>query len=198
MSRVEQYTIQSLAHTGFAIVDSQWAVTLRPDLWGRNGGMEAAHDFMRAVNFLGGINNVRRFTLRIKGRRDCIVLARGVAHLAQRIEWVTGEAVQELHQEADEGGLIPTQPEPVARASVASGDKWHGIATKEHGRTCSGCSHMTAGHQCSQAAESGIQVPAANVPRRCLAFTPPFEAIDNRTGRQLWPELSDLENNHGN
>lgn len=197
MSRVEQYTTQGLAHAGFVILDPQWAVTLRPDLWGRNGGMEASYDFGKAVNFLGGINNVRRFTLRIKGRRDCIVLARGVAHLAQRIEWVTGEAVQELHQEADEGGLIPTQPEPVARASAFSDDKWQGIATKEQGRSCSGCANLTAGHQCSKAAESGIQAPAANVPRRCLAFTPPFEAIDNRTGRQLWPELIKLEATHG-
>lgn len=197
MSRVEQYTIQGLAHAGFVILDSQTAVTLREDLWGRNGGMEAAFDFGRATNFLNGIQGVRRFTARIKGRRDCQVLARGVAHLAQRIEWVTGLQVLELWPDSETEGQRPASERPMEAPPAAFEDRWHGIHTKQPARTCSECSHFTAGHACNKANESGEERPAARALRRCLSFTPMFESLDNRTGRQLWPELINLESNHG-
>ena len=41
-----------------------------------------------------------------------------------------------------------------------------------------------------KADRTGLERPLVNADRRCLDFTPGWDAMDNRTGRQLWPELA--------
>jgi hypothetical protein len=188
--KVETYLNTSLASIGFVIVDPEWAATLRQDLWRPgNGGFEAAHDFAAAKNMIGSLN-VPRYILRLEGvARDLTLLARSPRDLERRVEWITGHKVKELFGHQEIAGVLVARPDTKPRAIRQTDDRYQDIETKEPGRTCSGCANLTAGHRCSRAADSGIEYPAANVSRRCIAFEPHFDATDNRTGRQLWPEL---------
>lgn len=190
-NRVETYIHQSLSSAGFVILDHQFAATLRPDLWGGNGGMEASWEFGKAENMINGITGVHSFILRLKGRRDITVLARSADHLARRIEWVLGEAVSALIPEQSIAG-DPMVVERPSRAQRSSTDRFAGVGTKEPGRACGDCDHFSAGHTCRKASESGIESPAAGLPRRCLSFSPLFDSLDSRKGPQLWPELVNL------
>ncbi|MCX7662196.1 MAG: hypothetical protein N2Z61_00375 [Tepidimonas fonticaldi] len=188
--KIETYLHTSLASIGFAILDAEWAATLRPDLWRPgNGGFEAAHDLAAAKNMIRGLN-LPRYVLRLEGtERDLPLLARSPRDLERRIEWVTGRKVRDLFAESDLAGVILATPDVPPRAVRTTDDKHQGVVTKEPGKTCSACANLTAGHRCSKAADSGIEHPAANVSRRCVAFEPHFDAMDARSGRQLWPEL---------
>lgn len=189
-NRIETYVHQSLAGAGFAVLDSGIAAMLRPDLWGNgNGGMEASWEFGRAENMLNGLRNVRRFFMRLEGNpRDIPVVARSSEYLATRIEWTLGRAVLDLVEVTERKTEAPPAP-AVARAASTGIDRYPGIKTKEHGRTCGQCDQITAGHVCRKAKESGFEHPPANVEHRCLSFTPVWNATDTRTGRELWPEI---------
>lgn len=191
-ARIETYVYQSLAGAGFAILDPVIAATLRPDLWGGNGGIEAAWEFGRAENVINGLRGVHRFTLRLADSRDTAVVARSGSHLASRIEWILGREVKELFHESEVAGtVVADDAPPRARADTPTGDRYAGAVTAEPARSCSSCDHLTAGHACRAAKLSGVEYPAANVPRRCLQFVPLWNAMDMRKGPVLWPELVD-------
>lgn len=192
-TKANLYLDQQLAASGFAIQDSVIACTLRGDLW--TSGMEASADFAPSRFRLKDRPGVRRFSAVFKGResRPVVVLARNADHLAMRIEWVTGLTVLDLYEEAT-GHQAPTGSELHLKPRQEVSDDVHaGVLTKEPGRTCGDCEHITAGGRCKAYPASGIERPVQRALRRCVTFAPLFESMDSRTGRQLWPELTALE-----
>lgn len=191
----DRYAIESLAATGFAVLDGPIAATLRPDLW--RGGMEARADLARAASksTIGSLRGVHKFLARLDGRAELVpVIARSDVDLARRISLVVGMRCARVFRESDLAGEPMEMPEVDTPRRSASrgprGDLWAGVATKEPGRTCSECAHFTAGHSCRSADTSGIQNPAPNTIRRCAPFKPRWDAIDGRDGATLWPELA--------
>jgi len=192
IDRIENYVHTSLAGAGFVILDSQIACTLRPDLWGANGGMEAAHEMARPHNRnkIAAIAG-HRFLLRLQGHpRDAEVIARSDDMLDRRIQWATGMKVLDLFPMAElEGVAMVDEATTKPRAIRASDDLHHGTKTAEPGRTCSQCDRLSVNGMCMAAEDSQIQRPAANVLRRCKAFTPLWGSDDGRNAAQLWPEI---------
>lgn len=192
IDRIETYLHTSLAGAGFVILDSQIACTLRPDLWGGNGGMEAAHEMANARrrSKIAAIPG-HRFLLRLEGHpRDVELIARNDDMLDRRIQWVTGIVVLDLIPMAElEGVAMVDEFTTKPRAFRGSDDLHHGTKTVEPGRTCSQCDRLSVNGMCMTAADSQIQRPAANVLRRCKAFTPLWGSDDGRNAAQLWPEI---------
>lgn len=193
IDRLENYLHTSLSGAGFVILDSVIACTLRPDLWGANGGMEAAYEMARPHN-ANKINAIpcQRFLLRLKGHgRDIEVIARSDDMLERRIQWATGIQVLDLIPMAELEGVAMPDPTMAAkpRANRISDDLYHGTPTAEPGRTCSQCDCLSVSGACRSAKVSGIEQPAANTLRRCPAFIPVWGSDESRTGAQLWPEI---------
>lgn len=188
-TKFKQYLHQSMAATGFCIVNGGIAASLRPDLW--PNGNECSGDFMAAKKHgFDAPHGAQAYLLRVKGHStDLHLLARNHDQLAQRIEWVTGKEVQEVIPMRDLQGVpdAPATDQEAARPS--NGDLYEGVTTAEAGRTCASCEHASAGHTCKQPERSGIAEPSMGVLRRCPAFQPHYHAIDRRNGAALWPEL---------
>lgn len=196
MSKAVTYGQQCLASAGFVVWDNRVAMRVSPHLW--NGdGLSCRHDFGRlyADQVLHQLlaPTCHQISLNLEGFGPCLVLARSLDQIEQRVLWITGLRVVPAGQEVPaparwKDERPATQPEP-------NGDRFHGVVTKQPGRACSGCDHFTTGYACRQSAVSGLERPMVNVLRRCLAFKPVYEAIDGRTGVQLWPELKEVS--HG-
>lgn len=194
-TKANKYIIDSLAATGFAIIDSTIACTLRPDLW--THGMEAAGDF--SPKFFRPIDHpgVKEFSARMEGREKALtVIARSDIDLEYRIEVVTGIRVLALFSKkaARDGAQQTAAPVLVKEEAQPNGDRFHGVTTAQPGRKCHECRHRSVGGSCMNVAASGIEWPILHVHRRCLGFQPPYDALDSRTGPQLWPELSTVVN----
>lgn len=190
IDRFENYLHTSLACAGFAIIDSVIACTLRPDLWGRNGGMAAAHDM--SSNKVSSISG-HRFLLRLEGHhRDIEVIALDGDMLDRRIQWVTGVRVVELIPQNELEGVTDPDPEIAAkpRSTRISDDLYHGTFTAQPGRTCGQCDNLSVSGTCTASKASGIERPAAKVMRRCPGFVPVWGSDDDRAGLELWPEIS--------
>lgn len=82
-------------------------------------------------------------------------------------------------------------PRPVASTGGVVGDVNRDVQTREEGRTCSDCDHLAAAGRCIRSGASGVEWPEQRTLRRCAAFQPKFEASDQRSGLQLWPELKE-------
>lgn len=194
IDRIENYLHTSLAGAGFVILDSQIACTLRPDLWGVNGGMEAAYEMARPhnQNKIAAIPG-DRYLLRLKGHpRDIEVIARNDDMLDRRIQWVTGKEIHELIAASElEGVAVVDETQAKPRANRGGDDVHQGVHTAEPGRSCSQCDRVSANGACMASEESRINHPAANVIRRCVAFRPVFGSNDGRSAAQLWPEIFD-------
>jgi len=191
MSKAVLYGQQCLASAGFVVWDNRVAMKVAPHLW--NGdGLNCRHDFGRlyADQVLHHLlaPTCHQISLNLEGFGPCLVLARSLDQIEQRVLWITGLRVVPAGQELP----APAKPrvERPAPAPEPNGDQFHGIVTREPGRTCSACEHMSPGSACTQSEKSGLQFPKLNVLRRCPAFVPHFDAIDGRTGERLWPELS--------
>lgn len=92
---VRQYAHQSLAGSGFAVMSSEIAWQLRPDLWA------SAQDCGFGFNPRLEIAGTQRMTVRLAGMdKPILVLTRSADQLAQRIEWVTGYKVESLEAES--------------------------------------------------------------------------------------------------
>lgn len=194
-TKANLYLDQALAATGFAVIDSTIACTLRPDLW--SSGMEAAGDFsptfFRPTDRIG----VRRYRGYLEGREDrpVEILARSHDRLAMRVEWITGMKLVDLYEVLPQrspgavgAGVVPPRNDRHARSE----DVHAGVATKEAGRACGECDHLSVAGRCMRASVSTVEWPNQNAPRRCVVFQPKFDANDQRTGLQLWPELREV------
>lgn len=122
--------------------------------------------------------------------RDAEVIARSDDMLARRIKWATGMEVRDLFPMAAlEGVAMVDEATTKPRAIRASDDLHHGTKTAEPGRTCSQCDRLSVNGMCMASEDSQINRPAANVLRRCKAFTPLWGSYDGRNAAQLWPEI---------
>lgn len=194
-TKVMLYAHQSLAASGFAVIASSVAATLRPDLW--TLGMECVSDFssVDAKNKLGYIVGVQRLTARLAGiDRPVLVLTRSTDQLAQRMEWVTGFKVEQIEVEAKATATV-TGREVTATRRINPLSAVQDIQTKEAPRPCTECENLN--NEICLAVMRGevpTQPTARNQPRLCLAYTPGHyltsgEHRDYRTGKELWPEL---------
>lgn len=198
---VEKYLHQSLAATGFAIMNSEIAIRQRPDLWG--GYMECGAEFSRAINRnqFASLPNTLRLTARLAGvASPVLVLARSMSRLGERIEEITGMAVERLEPETKTARTVaPIQPR---RDTPVPDDIEHSnTATIEPPRSCRQCDNLTNDGGCMSAMRGQFPGrpahyrPTANHPRRCLKYTPGRNLVegdraDYRTGPELWPEIA--------
>lgn len=127
-TKTHAYLSQSLAATGFALLDSQMAYLLRPDLWAT--GQDCAMDF-RPEKILT-IQRVTRMTATIEGRR-IPVLVRSTVNLAERIEEITGCKVQciEVEKAPAEKPAVEENPDIFQRREAERLDKIRQKAAEE-------------------------------------------------------------------
>lgn len=120
------YTHQCLAGAGFAVIDSQIAWRLRPDLFA--SGQDCAITIYKRVL----VEGAKLFTVKIAGIGPVKVLARSERNLAQRIEDVIGITVEEITPYE-----APAVPEPVRGYGTAEHErkqrliKLHNLAAQE-------------------------------------------------------------------
>lgn len=207
-SRAKRYVTEALAHTGLAMLSSEVAATLRPDLWRdqRDCGGELHEERSRVwMKSLPGVRSVwvRR---QVDDAPSVEVLCRSDARLLGRLHEVTGEtwlaiALDDAERstpwskrvrltQGNAASRHETDAAPQRTPRASAGDVHEGVHTARAGMTCSQCARLTAGHRCAARAESGLLEPHPNVPRRCVAFIASDEvAVLPRTGVELWPEL---------
>lgn len=97
--KAQAYAISQLANTGFAVLGSQTAFKLRPDLWATAFDAATAFNEMpRLKAFLQAQSGVALYRLTFVGddASPTIVAARCGDDLEQRIHWVTGRKVARL------------------------------------------------------------------------------------------------------
>jgi hypothetical protein len=181
-TKTMQYAHQSLAACGFAVMRSTVAWQLRPDLWA--SAQECGTGFSPS-----NVEGAERVIATLSGVGEALVLTRSMDRLAERIEWVTGHKVERLANEGDRPQAVVASDAVPPRRNGAQPAAFDNISTKESPRSCSSCDHLTAGHSCAAVRETGLSNPSANTPRRCLSYRPKWGADDDRSGRQLWPEI---------
>lgn len=86
MNRSTWYAAQAIAASGFAVMSPMIAYQLRPDLWAN--GRNCQFDFERDLKLEGTLKLVATFPT----HGDVVVLTRSRRDLAQRLEWIVGEA----------------------------------------------------------------------------------------------------------
>lgn len=197
MSKALAYAVQSLASTGFCVLDARIATALRPDIF--QDGVTARGELSNADAKvrIDALPAVAPMLARFDGRDGLIpVIARSDADLARRISNIVGVRCERVFKASDLAGerMAPEEIQSPARQPGAAnrGDLWAGKTTKQPGKTCSECAIYSAGGTCTASGQSGIVRPEVNTLRRCVAFRPPVTAVDGRDGRTLWPELSEL------
>ena len=191
MSKTMKYVHESLAASGFCVLNSRVAFTLRPDLWesGLTCGADLADKSLPGK--LSTVNGCVTYLVRFLEIESCLikVLARSHDRLPQRIEWITGLKVALLTPAAELDGEVNPDAIPKRNANAASGDIHAGTVTQEPGRACSSCEWASTASTCTNIGESQIKSPAMTVLRRCKGYRPRFSNMDSRTALQLWPEL---------
>lgn len=95
-SKVARYLTEALASAGCAVVDSQTAYKLRPDIWA--SAINAGSDFSEAspakLDQLMERLSARLYVADFSDGGSARVAARSAHMLAERIEWQTGKVVR--------------------------------------------------------------------------------------------------------
>lgn len=93
-SKLKQYIIESLAHTGFVIADPGVALIMRQDIWASPAN--AASDFSdpKLEAFLSERGLL--FTATLDGGKKLHGATRSIHMLAERIEWIVGHVVTSI------------------------------------------------------------------------------------------------------
>ena len=102
-TKTQQYAIQSLAASGFAVMRSTVAWQLRPDLWG--SAQECGMDFGKAF-----VEGAKRLNVTLEGVGSVQLLTRSTDLLAERIQWVTGIKVLKIEEEKPAVPVQEKQP----------------------------------------------------------------------------------------
>lgn len=89
-TKTKQYAHQCIAASGFAVMNSNFAWQLRPDLWA--SAQDCGVGFNRNVT----VEGAQRLTAKLHGGGNVLVLTKSTDMLEKRIEWVTGQKVLEL------------------------------------------------------------------------------------------------------
>ena len=118
---VIEYVEAQLAATGWAAVNLNVAMRLRPALWG-GIGTNALHDFGQArhgaESLLAHFPGARLYEAKVEGIGRVKVLARHPQFLAERMAWILGLEVSEV-VEIDARPPLPTE----ARREPKTDDK---------------------------------------------------------------------------
>jgi len=190
-TKTRLYIDQSLAACGFAVLSSQIAWKLRPDLW--SSAQECGVSFApRLQDHL----QVLKVTAHLAGIGPVSVLTRSLALLDSRIEWITGCQVEAIDDAPTVTKAASAMVPAVVKVADIRAGKDYGIVTKEGPRTCSACDSLGAGGACIAAARGDLDFvtgeyrPLQNAPRKCLGFAARYEDPDGRNGRTLWPEIA--------
>jgi hypothetical protein len=195
---VIDYAEQQLASTGWAAIHLDIAMRLRPSLWG-NIGANALHSFgnkqSRADRLLIRFPGARLFQATVDGYGAVKVLARHEQFLAERMSWVLGADVSDVMEISSPDH----RPHIVSKSANSTSDplalQHANIATKEPPRNCKQCGRMSSSQTCLAALAGDLpNAPRDYLPdlswlRRCVAYRPPYDAYDPRTGPELWPEV---------
>ena len=111
------------------------------------------------------------------------------------------KATQHVHQSLAGAGFVaaaraaPEAPRAYHPAPDIRAGKDYGLPTAESPRSCDSCVNLTATQTCFAAARgkldfvSGSYRPYIHALRRCIGYQPKFDLCDDRTGRDLWPEI---------
>jgi hypothetical protein len=106
---VSEYAEQQLAATGWAAINLNVAMRLRPALWG-GIGTNALHDFGRAQHsaeaLLAQLQGARLYQANVESIGRVKVLARHPQFLAERMAWILGLEVSDV-QEIDARPRLP-------------------------------------------------------------------------------------------
>lgn len=129
---------------------------------------------------------------------EILILSMSPLILAERISMILGGAVEIVE-------AAPQKVQTVATAVPVTSDKLAlahvGIATKEPPRACRQCGNLSGGGTCLAAQRGELEGaprdyrPDLTFPRRCSEHHWPrpdrdeYLGRDERTGRQLWPEV---------
>ena len=112
-TKVSKYLTEGLAFTGCAVVDSQNAYMLRPDIWA--SAINASSDFSEAspakLDQLMERLSAKLYVADFSDGGSARVAARSAHMLAERIEWQTGRAVKMVRVfELPKPEAVTTQP----------------------------------------------------------------------------------------
>lgn len=121
MSTATEYAEQQLAATGWAAINLNVAMRLRPSLWG-GLGTNALHDFGQARNsaesLMAHFSGVRLYEAKVESIGRVKLLARSPQFLVERMTWILGLEVSDV-EEIDARPPIPTE----ARREPKTDDK---------------------------------------------------------------------------
>lgn len=124
-TKILTYVTQSLAHSGLALANTEWAFKLRPDLWASAQGcmIDFGEVYQKGdLANLAIMANVHRLSVTILGSdRPAQVLARSLDNIEQRIEWLTGARVVSVETWQD--APRPDQAPAVFEARNAKDEK---------------------------------------------------------------------------
>lgn len=131
-TEVIEYTEQALAATGWAAIDLNIAMRLRPSLWG-GIGTNALHDFGQARHkpeaLLAHFAGARLYQVEVEGIGPVKTIARHPGMLAERMQLILGLDVSEA-VEIDSRPPLPAAErfEPKANDRLV---KLHALASQE-------------------------------------------------------------------
>ena len=186
-----EFIRQQLSTTGWAPVNYELALFLCPGVV--NAHRDFAVDARNPENLLRVFPGTRLYQAKVEGVGAVPVLSRSALILAERMQFL-GFAVSSVTEFNDRATAAqPVKPEPRTVDLIAL--QHSDVATKEAPRTCNECGRLSSTGACMATALGEVEGapvdyrPAVREPRRCLAFKPPHGAYDDRTGRQLWPEI---------
>lgn len=117
-SKLKQYAIESLAHTGFVIAESGVALIMRPDIWASPAN--AASDFSDPGLEPFLTERGVLFTATLEGGKKLHGATRSAHMLAARIEWIVGHVVTGIEM-VDSFSARPTVQEPQGAALADDG-----------------------------------------------------------------------------
>lgn len=128
-SKLKQYIIESLAHTGFVIADPGVALIMRPDIWASPAN--AASDFSepKLEAFLSERGLL--FTATLDGGKKLHGATRSIHMLAERIEWIVGHVVTGIKLVDSFSDLSNPQPPTKAVMADDGGAALRALAAKE-------------------------------------------------------------------
>ncbi|MBK7463977.1 MAG: hypothetical protein IPJ50_15430 [Betaproteobacteria bacterium] len=104
-TKTKQYAQQCIASAGFAVMTSEFAWQLRPDLWA--SAQDCAMSFKRSIQPDG----TQRLIAKLADGRQVPVVTRSTNELERRLEWVIGVKVVELVNDT-QPAVASTQPLP--------------------------------------------------------------------------------------
>lgn len=111
-TRSTWYVHQCITSAGLAVMDSNIAWQLRPDLW--SGAQDCAFTFHKNQKPDG----VTRLMATFESYGPVLVLARSLDNLEKRLEWIVGKPVLKLVQAGPE--VVPvSRPDPLRKEEVA-------------------------------------------------------------------------------